>query len=254
MALLDLACLTGGIVNVMIPGNSVTEHIRFILQQSKASVLITHNEKQLSKIKSLKNELPELKTVILLEGNSSEEWVINFEEFVKSGKEVQREFEIGMNELATIMYTSGTTGEPKGIMFSQMNIVYKRFCRAMAIPEIGEEDRFIAFLPLYHTFGRYLEMTGCVFWAAEYCFLENPSVEAMISNMQLVKPTVFISIPKKWMQLYEYITSKVDIEVDEHQKIKNELDKATGGELKWGLSAAGYLPPDIFHVLSKVWC
>ncbi|MDZ7625386.1 MAG: AMP-binding protein [Ignavibacteriaceae bacterium] len=251
MALLDLACLTGGIVNVMIPGNSVTEHIRFILQQSKASVLITHNEKQLSKIKSLKNELPELKTVILLEGNSAENWVINFDEFVKSGKETQVEFEIGMNELATIMYTSGTTGEPKGIMFSQMNIVYKRFCRAMAIPEIGEEDRFIAFLPLYHTFGRYLEMTGCVFWAAEYCFLENPSVEAMISNMQLVKPTVFISIPKKWMQLYEYITSKVDIEVDEHQKIKSELDKATGGELKWGLSAAGYLPPDIFMFFQK---
>jgi long-subunit acyl-CoA synthetase (AMP-forming) len=251
MALLDLACLTGGIVNVMIPGNSVIEHIRFILKQSKASVLIAHNEKQLSKIKSLKNELPELKTVVLVEGNSSEDWVINFDEFVKSGKEAQDEFEIGMDELATIMYTSGTTGEPKGIMFSQMNIVYKRFCRAMAIPEIGDEDRFISFLPLYHTFGRYLEMTGCVFWAAEYCFLENPSVEAMISNMQLVKPTVFISIPKKWMQLYEYITSKVDIEVDEHQKIKNELDKATGGELKWGLSAAGYLPPDIFQFFQK---
>ena len=251
MALLDLACLTGGIVNLMIPGNSVTEHIRFILKQSKASVLITHNEKQLSKIKLLKNELPELKTVILLEGNSSEDWVINFEDFIKSGNETQSEFEIGMKELATIMYTSGTTGEPKGIMFSQMNIVYKRFCRAMAIPEIGDEDRFISFLPLYHTFGRYLEMTGCVFWAAEYCFLENPSVEAMISNMQLVKPTVFISIPKKWMQLYEYITSKVDIEADEHQKIKNELDTATGGELKWGLSAAGYLPPDIFQFFQK---
>ncbi len=251
MALLDLACLTGGIVNVMIPGNSVTEHIRFIFKQSKASLLVVHNEKQLSKIKALKNELPELKTVVLLEGSSSEDWVINFDEFIKSGKEPESEFEIGMNELATIMYTSGTTGEPKGIMFSQMNIVYKRFCRAMAIPEIGDEDRFICFLPLYHTFGRYLEMTGCVFWAAEYCFLENPSVEAMISNMQLVKPTVFISIPKKWMQLYEYITSKVDIEVDDHQKIKSELDKATGGELKWGLSAAGYLPPDIFMFFQK---
>ncbi|MCL4279245.1 MAG: AMP-binding protein, partial [Ignavibacteriaceae bacterium] len=251
MALLDLACLTGGIVNVMIPGNSVTEHIRFILQQSKASVLIAHDEKQLSKIKSIKNELPELKIVILLEGNSSEDWVISFEEFLDSSKETSATFERRTDDLATIMYTSGTTGEPKGIMFSQMNIVYKRFCRAMAIPEIGDEDRFICFLPLYHTFGRYLEMTGCVFWAAEYCFLENPSVEAMISNMQLTKPTVFISIPKKWMQLYEYITSKVDIELDEHQKIKDELDKATGGELKWGLSAAGYLSPDIFQFFQK---
>jgi len=93
-------------------------------------VLIAHDEKQLSKIKSLKNELPDLKTVILLEGNSSENWVISFDEFLKSGREPESEFEIGMNELATIMYTSGTTGEPKGIIFSQTNIVYKRFCRA----------------------------------------------------------------------------------------------------------------------------
>ena len=251
MALLDLACLTGGIVNVMIPGNSVTEHIKFILKQSKASLLIAHDEKQLSKIKSIKNDLPDLKQVVLLEGNSGEDWVINFADFLRNAKPQTDEQEIDINALATIMYTSGTTGEPKGIMFSQTNIIYKRFCRAMAIPEIGDEDRFICFLPLYHTFGRYLEMMGSVFWAAEYCFLENPSVEAMISNMLLVKPTVFISIPKKWMQLYEYITSKVDIEVDEHQKIKNELDKATGGELKWGLSAAGYLPPDIFQFFIK---
>jgi len=251
MALLDLACLTGGIVNVMIPGNSVVEHIRFILKQSKAPILIAHDEKQLSKIKSIKNELPELKTVILLEGNSGEDWVTSFNDFLNGAKNQTDQLEIKMDELATIMYTSGTTGEPKGIMFSQTNMVYKRFCRAMAIPEIGDEDRFICFLPLYHTFGRYLEMMGCVFWTAEYCFLENPSVEAMISNMRLVKPTVFISIPKKWMQLYEYITSKVDIEVAEDQKIKDELDKATGGELKWGLSAAGYLPPDIFQFFQK---
>jgi long-subunit acyl-CoA synthetase (AMP-forming)/ribosomal protein S18 acetylase RimI-like enzyme len=245
MAMLDLACLMSGIVNVMIPSNSVTEHIRFILKQSSASVLIVHDEKQLSKIKSLKSVL-QLKRVILLIGNSSEEWVTSFSEFLSSAKEQQNDFDIDMNSLSTIMYTSGTTGEPKGIMFSQTNIIYKRFCRAMAIPEIGDEDRFLSYLPLFHTFGRYLEMTGCVFWAAEYCFLENPSVETMISNMQLIKPTVFISIPKKWMQIYDYVTSKVDIEVEDHQKIKSELDEATGGEIKWGLSAAGYLPADIF--------
>ena len=147
MALLDLACLTGGIVNVMIPGNSVVEHVKFILKQSKASLLVAHDDKQLAKIKTIKNELPDLKTVILLEGNSGEDWVINFHEFLNRSRECIQEFDIDINKLATIMYTSGTTGEPKGIMFSQTNIVYKRFCRAMAIPEIGDEDRFISFLP-----------------------------------------------------------------------------------------------------------
>ena len=70
----------------------------------------------------------------------------------------------------------------------------------MAIPGISDTDRFLAFLPLYHTFGRWFEMTGSIFWGAEYCFMENPAVETMIENMRLVKPTIFISIPKNGLQ------------------------------------------------------
>ena len=66
MAMLDLACLTRGIINVMIPANSVVEHIKFILQETKAAVLLVQSEKELSEIKSLKNVLPDLKKVILL--------------------------------------------------------------------------------------------------------------------------------------------------------------------------------------------
>jgi len=90
------------------------------------------------------------------------------------------------NDVCTIIYTSGTTGDPKGIMFSQMNLVYKRFCRAMALPEIGPDDRFLSFLPLFHTFGRYLEMLGSVFWGAEYAFMENPAMETMLDNMKRI--------------------------------------------------------------------
>lgn len=149
------------------------------------------------------------------------------------------------------MYTSGTTGEPKGIMFSHANIVYKRFCRAMAIPVISDKDRYLAFLPLYHTFGRWLEMTGAIFWGSEYCFMENPSVETMIDNMRFVKPSIFISIPKKWIQLYEYITARVDVEADDDDKINSVVTDATGGNLKWGLSAAGFLPPDVFRFFQR---
>lgn len=251
MALLDLACLTSGIVNIMIPANSVAQHIEFILNQTHAELILISDEKQLSKIKSLKTKLPHLQKVIMLQGSSIEDWVMPFEEFLETsigGKENLKQFEVHRlpKSLATIMYTSGTTGEPKGIMFTDMNIVYKRFCRAMALPYIGENDRYLAFLPLFHTFGRFLEMVGAIFWGGEYSFMENPSAATMIENMNLIKPTIFISIPKKWMQLFDNIKRKVDIELDVADEILNAVKATTGGELRWGLSAAGYLPAEVF--------
>ncbi len=256
-ALLDLACLSTGIVNVMIPANSVPSHVSYILNQTKASVLFIYDEKELIKIRSIKDELKYLKKIILVKGIAAGDWITSFDDFkllaARTSEKDQNEFRarIKIDSLATIMYTSGTTGDPKGIMFSQLNIVYKRFCRAMAIPEIGESDRFLAYLPLYHTFGRYFEMLGSIFWGTEYCFMENPSVETMTENMRIFKPTIFISVPKKWMQLYELISSKINIETEEETKIKSVIEAVTGEKLKWGLSAAGYLPSEIFQFFQR---
>src|SRR5512134_125201 len=85
---------------------------------------------------------------------------------------------VRVDDLATVMYTSGTTGAPKGIRFSQRNLVFKRFARGLALPEIGDTDVLLCFLPLFHTFGRFLEMLGSVYWGATYCFLESPAVDA----------------------------------------------------------------------------
>lgn len=94
-------------------------------------------------------------------------------------------------------------------------------------------------------------MLGSIFWAAEYVFMENPSAETMIANMKQVKPSIFISIPKKWIELYEIICSKVNIETESDENILEIINEFTGGKLRWGLSAAGFLPSDIFQFFQK---
>lgn len=255
MALLDFACLNSGIINVMIPANSVPQHISYILNQTECDFILISNEKQLAKLKSIKKELNYLNKGILVDGTSAEDWVISFSDFKQQGYGNEKlediVVDLRMDFPATLMYTSGTTGEPKGIIFTQKNIIYKRFCRAIALPEISDADSFLAYLPIYHTFGRWLELMGTIFWGTTYSFMENPSAETMMHNMRMVKPSIFISIPKKWIQLYERVSANVDIEHDEEEIIKKEVERVTGGNLKWGLSAAGYLSPDIFQFFQK---
>jgi len=255
MVAVDLACLCTGVVDVLIPANSLPPNIEFMLNQSQPTILFVSTDAQLDKIASISSKLKSVKHIIKLNpgGSASTLNILPFEDFLSRAKQVSgRRIEeamnrVKMNDLATIMYTSGTTEAPKGIQFSQRNLISKRFARALALPEIGDADVFICYLPLYHTFGRYFEMLGCIFWGSTYVFMESTDVETMIANMNLVKPTVFISIPKKWFELYERIQEKVDIETAAKSKLKSVVASVTGGELRWGLSAAGYLDPDVFR-------
>jgi len=176
MALLDIACLNSGIVNVMIPANSVPQHISFILNQTKCDFILVQNEKQLAKLKSVKNDLKYLNQGVIINGSSAEEWVVSLKELVKNSSQEKEdsEFDLPIDSTATIMYTSGTTGEPKGIIFTQKNIVFKRFCRAIALPEINDKDSFLSYLPLYHTFGRWLELIGTLFWGCNVFIYGKP--------------------------------------------------------------------------------
>ena len=258
MVLFDLACLTSGIVNIMIPANLVPAHIEYILKITKPTVLIVANDEQLEKISKIRTSLDFLKAIIILsEPKKKEKWLFTIGGVKEKASNVADEAvqlhaeKIGFDDLISIMFTSGTTGNPKGIMFSHKNIVFKRFARAMALPKIGEDDVFLSYLPLFHTFGRWLEMTGSIFWAAKYVFMENPAPETMIENMRMIKPTIFISIPKKWYQLYEHVERNVDLVQGTDSEIKKIVDETTGGKLRWGLSAAGHLDSDIFRFFQQ---
>jgi long-subunit acyl-CoA synthetase (AMP-forming)/N-acetylglutamate synthase-like GNAT family acetyltransferase len=254
MALTDLACLTSGLVNVMIPATATEADITYILDHSKAGTVVVSSRDLLERVLSLRGQAPGVRRIISLDGiNDPDHNVIPLEAVMELSGEISRsELEgrrsaLGIDDRVSVMYTSGTTGIPKGICFTHRNIVCKRFHRALALPEIGEGDRFLSYLPLFHTFGRYFEMTGSIFWGASYVFAENPAIETLMLQMQQFEPSVFISIPMKWMQLYDAVRAEIDIDAADDDAIGAVIRRLTGGNLRWGLSAAGYLDPDIFR-------
>lgn len=155
-----------------------------------------------------------------------------------------------MREVSTVMFTSGSTGRPKGVSFSQLNLVSKRYGRAAALPAVGRDETLLCYLPLYHTFGRYLEMLGAIFWGGTYVFSGNPSADTLIAQFQIVQPTALISVPIRWVQMCDRI---LEIAKDPQSGMSTEeaFRHITGDRLYWGLSAAGYLDPKVFRFFHR---
>jgi long-subunit acyl-CoA synthetase (AMP-forming)/GNAT superfamily N-acetyltransferase len=251
-ALCDLACLSNGFVDFPLPANAVAEQIVYMLKHSRARVLLCGDEEQVAKVLPSLSGLPDLQQVVVFSRTCAERYgLLSLDQMVGQGASfddqarAERAARVKAGDVATAMYTSGTTGKPKAIVFTHQNIVSKRLCRGFALREVGEGDAFLCYLPLYHTFGRYLELTGTLWWGATYVFARSTAQASLLEDFRSVKPTVFISVPKKWMELQD--AAVWEAASDDPDETAAHLRAITGTRLRFGLSAAGYLDPAVFR-------
>ena len=252
----DLACLMFDIYDTPLSPHFKADILLPIFNALKINVALADTEERLSVLQKIREQAETKFIIFSLQPATPKTRDIPY--LVEEGKKRSRlDMDVILasqptrlnNQVATTMFTSGSTGLPKGVSFSIYNIVSKRFARAAAVPEAGNEV-FLCYLPLFHTFGRFLELTGAIFWNGTYIFAGNTSSETLRSLFPKMHPTGFISIPLRWQELYENCQEMIN-NVESQELREQAVRKITGSRLHWGLSAAGYLDPAVFRFFNQ---
>ena len=218
----DIAAMACGFVTVPLYTNDRAENVAYVVQDAGVKILLLQNQRQwreLAKTQSIANSI---QRVIYVDQNETDEeddpQLIHLSAWSKSAEDSAK-FSIENNDatnLATIVYTSGTTGKPKGVMLSHKNILSNAYA-ALQCGDFFPHDVFLSFLPLSHTLERtggcYLPMMA----GSKVCFAR--SIQTLADDIQIVRPTTFISVPR----IYEMIYAKVQASLEKESSIKKKI-------------------------------
>jgi long-chain acyl-CoA synthetase len=225
--ILDLAIVSLGGADVPRGCDTMAPEMAYILGFSGCAITVLENDKQLEKILSLKEELPELKKVILIDAPETlveTPWeVYSYEELLAEGQEKSsREFlaeKIAQGrgeDLCTLIFTSGTTGEPKGVMLTHDNFLHQVLnIKNVANIEVG--DIWLSVLPVWHSFERVIQYIAI--GAATTIAYSKPIGKVMLMDLQKLNPQWMASVPRIW--------SAIESGVSRNIKAK--------GPVSWGL-------------------
>jgi long-chain acyl-CoA synthetase len=223
-AISDYAILSIGCITVPIYPTLLPNHIEFIINNSEGKILIVSNETQLDKISQIRSKIPNIKNIIIMEGNDSPD-IISWTILMEKGKEklqnepdiIDKSLEqITREDLASIIYTSGTTGVPKGVMLTHGNFL-SNIEGALEALEVTDEDVFLSFLPLSHVFERMAGHFLAIYAGATIAYAEN--IETVANNLKEVKPTVMTSVPR----FFEKVYSRIFDSLEEGSKLKKKI-------------------------------
>ncbi len=211
----DLSILCAGAWTVPIYPSLSAEEVEYILNDSGATACFVSTAEQLAKVDAVRERLPALKCVVVLDPlETTGEGTCPAHALVERGREArerapgalaERLAGIDPEDTASILYTSGTTGKPKGVMLSHNNFVTNVIDSLEALA-ITSADTHLSFLPLCHSFERTAGWYIMMWAGTSIAYAE--SMDTIPQNLLEVRPTVTTSAPRLYEKMYAAVLQK----------------------------------------------
>jgi long-chain acyl-CoA synthetase len=209
----DFGALALGAVSVGIYPTNLADECAYIINHSEGVVLFVENLEQLGKIQTVRNALKRLKHIVLFDGQPNEEsGAMSWQVFLQKGENsadsdfLAQTAHVNPEDLAMIVYTSGTTGVPKGAMLGHGNVLFSAWNVCECLP-FQPHFETILFLPLAHVFAR---LTIYSSLRANLSVAFAQSMQTVAEDIKEIRPHFFASAPRIYEKIHEKITSTAD--------------------------------------------
>ncbi len=233
--LADLAVLSaGGVSNGIYPTDAAAQ-VEYLCADSRTRVVFVEDDEQLDKVLSVREQLPRLEKIVVFDTEGLRDFrdarVISLAELRELGRAHawahprqldERIAGCRPEDMAILVYTSGTTGKPKGAMHSHAGIVFTIRGYNTIVAQ-DEHDERMCFLPLCHIAERLGGEYFAVYTGSVLNFVENP--ETVPENVREIAPTVFTAVPRIWEKFYSSVTISI-----------RESSRLQQAAYAWGLS------------------
>ncbi len=207
----DLAVLDLGAVNVPFYPNLTPDQVAYQVADSGARVAVAEDPEQMEKILEKRHQLPELEHLVQMDGPAPQ-GVLLLEDLIRTGDGAEagerfweRAKAVNPDDMASIVYTSGTTGRPKGVMLTHRNFTSNVEAFFPRLP-VTEDDLALEFLPLCHVF----ERTGGYTYMYAGCRRAYCATAVVAEVIADIAPTIFASVPRLFEKIHATIMSKVE--------------------------------------------